>query len=144
MYFRLDHGLLSSESEEEDCNDDMEEEHDIEPYPCIQVVTTNAEVNELLSDRPVLVYMDALRSLARANVHHVCGVKRCGQDTHITSEFVSSAVYLKWVIVINFKSLNLKFELNVSINYIITLIYPRRGGYTVLPMFVCASGSVYP
>lgn len=117
MYFRLDHGLLSSESEEEDCNDDMEEEHDIEPYPCIQVVTTNAEVNELLSDRPVLVYMDALRSLARANVHHVCGVKRCGQDTHITSEFVSSAVYLKWVIVINFKSLNLKFELNVSINF---------------------------
>lgn len=53
MHFRLDHGLLSSESEEEDCNDDMEEEHDIEPYPCIKVVTTNAEVNELLSDRPV-------------------------------------------------------------------------------------------
>lgn len=130
MYFRLDHGLLSSESEEEDCNDDMEEEHDIEPYPCIKVVTTNAEVNELLSDRPVLVYMDALLSLARANVHHVCGVKGCGQDIHITPEFVSSAVYLKWVIVINFKSLNLKFELNVSINF--------------LPMCVCASGSVYP
>lgn len=136
MYFRLDHGLLSSESEEEDCSDDMEEEHDIEPGPCIKVETTNAEVNEPLSDRLVLVYMDALLSLARANVHHVCGVKGCGQDIHITSEFVSSAKYLKWVIVISFKSLNLKFELNVSIIYVhgITILYPSSiggGGYAV-------------
>lgn len=85
LSLRLDHGLQSSESEEDDCNDDMEEEHDTEPYPCIKVVTTNAEVNDLLSDRPVLVYMDVLLSLARANVHHVCGVKGCGQDIHITS-----------------------------------------------------------
>lgn len=78
MYFRLDYGFLFSELEEEDCNDDMEEEYDIEFYFCIKVVIINVEVNELLLDRLVFVYMDVFFFLVRVNVYYVCGVKGCG------------------------------------------------------------------
>nr|XP_022309859.1 uncharacterized protein LOC111115422 isoform X3 [Crassostrea virginica] len=96
---RHDHGIISeteSEEEEEDEEEVSLEDKDINLGQNIPTVQTNEELDNLIGDRPVIVYTSLLEKLARAVIYNTCKVEGCGAQIQIKMEFVSSAVYLKW------------------------------------------------
>ena len=98
--YRHYHGIISETESEEDEEDEEEvslEDKDINLGQNIPTVQTNEELDNLIGDRPVIVYTSLLEKLARAVIYNTCKVDRCGAQIQIKMEFVSSAVYLKWV-----------------------------------------------
>lgn len=95
---RLDHGVLLSDSEDEEDEDNIQEtEQDVELGPNIKRLRTNDEIGALLQDHPVFVNTQQLMELARTTVPLTCKVKGCVERVQMTMQTVSSAVYLKWV-----------------------------------------------
>jgi hypothetical protein len=94
---RLDHGVTIDESDSEEIED---EEEGVEHLKCgnVPVIRNKAEIEQLVDDRPAMVYLNALVALAEVKVAKICSVKGCEAVVHISSEVVSSAVYLRWVI----------------------------------------------
>lgn len=61
----------------------------------MQVIRSHNEINQLINDRPAIVYLNPLVALAETKVPRICSVREAEVD--ILSEVVSSAVYLRWV-----------------------------------------------
>ncbi|XP_062594118.1 uncharacterized protein LOC134255609 [Saccostrea cucullata] len=98
LSLRLDHGILPSESEDEEDEDNIQDtEQEVELGPNIKRLRTNDEIGTLLEDHPVLVNTQQLMELARTTVPTICKVKGCGDIVQMNLQTVSSAVYLKWV-----------------------------------------------
>ena len=96
--YRHDHGIISeteSEEKEEDEEEVSLEDKDINLGQNIPTVQTNEELDNLIGDRPVLVYTctSLLEKLARAVIHNTCKVEGCGAQIQIKLEFVSSCIF---------------------------------------------------
>nr|XP_022307473.1 uncharacterized protein LOC111113470 [Crassostrea virginica] len=97
LSLRLDHGVLPSESEDEEDEDNIHEsEQDVELGPNITRLRTNEDLGTLLQDHPVFVNTKQLMELARTTVSLNCKVKGCGGIVQMSMQTVSSATYLKW------------------------------------------------
>ena len=80
------------EEEEEELDSEFEE-----LSSGINRIHSPTDANIVCEDEAVMVYMTPLLLLARAKVDNTCQVKGCGKAICIKSNFVGSAVYLKWV-----------------------------------------------
>lgn len=98
IIYRLDHGILSSDSEQEEEEETIQEtEQEVELGPNIKRLKTNDDIRTLLNDHPVFVNTQQLMELARTTAPTICRVKGCGGVVQISMQTVSSAFYLKYV-----------------------------------------------
>ena len=111
---RLDHGVLPSESEDKEDEDNIHEsEQEVELGPNITRLRTNEDIGTLLQVHPVFVNTKQLMELARTTVSLNCKVKGCGGIVQMSMQTVSSATYLKWVSMI---LCSMEFHLSLSNN----------------------------
>lgn len=102
IIYRLDHGIPSTDSEEEGEEETIQEtEQEVELGPNIKRLKTNDDIRTLLNDHPVFVNTQQLMELARTTAPTICSVKGCGGVVQISMQTVSSAFYLKWVSINN-------------------------------------------
>lgn len=97
----MDHGIPSSDSEEEEEETIQETEQEVVLGPNIKRLKTNDDIRTLLNDHPVFVNTQQLMELARTTAPTICSVKGCDGVIQISMQTVSSAFYLKWVIINN-------------------------------------------
>ncbi|XP_061167182.1 uncharacterized protein LOC133176022 [Saccostrea echinata] len=97
LSLKLDHGVTLDESDSEEIEDDEEKFVEHAEYSCLPVIRNNDEIEQLVHDCPAMVYINQLITLAETGVPKICRVKGCEAQVHISSEVVSSAVYLRWV-----------------------------------------------
>ncbi|CAG2229843.1 unnamed protein product [Mytilus edulis] len=96
---RQDHGV-ESESENEGFEDesaDPSDQQEEDLGPSIKKIRSETEVDTFLDDRPLIVYMSSIFSLAKTHIPPICAVKGCRLPLTIKMELISSALYLKWV-----------------------------------------------
>lgn len=65
--------------------------------PGVKRVQGDADINEMLDDNIFLVFSNQLLTLAKTNVQKTCNVKGCQEEVLLTTDTVSSVMYLKWV-----------------------------------------------
>ncbi|CAG2236263.1 unnamed protein product [Mytilus edulis] len=97
--YRQDHGV-ESESENEGFEDesaDPSDQQEEDLGPSIKKIRSETEVDTFLDDRPLIVYMSSILSLAKTHIPPICAVKGCRLPLTIKMELISSALYLKWV-----------------------------------------------
>ena len=77
--------------------DDFADHPAVELGPGVKRVELNTDIDDLLGDRPFLVYFNQLQVLAHTFIDRKCSVKGCNEEVVVTSEVVSFALYMKWV-----------------------------------------------
>lgn len=91
----------------------------------MQVIRNNEEINQLINDHPAMVYLNPKVALAKTKVPRIYSVRECEAEVEFFSEFVSSAVYIRWVNQLLFlfqKHFNKKYILQ----YIHYLVFTTR------------------
>ncbi|XP_062567920.1 uncharacterized protein LOC134230158 [Saccostrea cucullata] len=79
----------NEDSSDEESNDDLR--------PGIAKILTPEEIGGCKEDRPFLVYLSQLHTLAELPVLPNCQLKGCQKSVHLEKTVVGSALYFKWV-----------------------------------------------
>jgi hypothetical protein len=77
--------------------DDFADHPAVELGPGFKRVELNTDIDDLLGDRPFLVYCNQLQVLAHTFIDRKCSVKGYNEEVVVTSEVASSALYMKWI-----------------------------------------------
>lgn len=89
--YRLDHGIPSSDSKDEEEKEIIEEtKQEVELGPNIKKLKTNDDIRTLLNDHPVFVYTQQLMELASTTAPTICSVKGCGEVFQIFFCYLST------------------------------------------------------
>ncbi|CAC5421377.1 unnamed protein product [Mytilus coruscus] len=99
---RQDHNIrivLNSDDEDMDVDieigDSIADEPAVELGPNISRIETDNDLTALLEDRTFLVFLDQILVLANLKIEN-CAVVGCHEEVVISTEVISSALYLKW------------------------------------------------
>ncbi|XP_071141350.1 uncharacterized protein [Mytilus edulis] len=99
---RQDHNIrMDLDSDDEDIDIDIEKGDSIADEPAVELgpnisrIKTDNDLTALLEDRTFLVFLNQILVLAKMKVEN-CAVVGCHEEVVISTEVISSALYLKW------------------------------------------------
>ncbi|CAC5418394.1 unnamed protein product [Mytilus coruscus] len=99
---RQDHNIrIDLDSDDEDIDIDIEKGDSIADEPAVELghnisrIKTDNDLTALLEDRTFLFFLNQILVLAKMKVEN-CAVVGCHEEVVITTEVISSALYLKW------------------------------------------------
>ncbi|CAC5413901.1 unnamed protein product [Mytilus coruscus] len=99
---RQDHNIrIDLDSDDEDIDIDIEKGDSIADEPAVELgpnisrIKTDNDLTALLEDRTFLVFLNQILVLAKMKVEN-CAVVGCHEEVVISTEVISSALYLKW------------------------------------------------
>ncbi|XP_062600602.1 uncharacterized protein LOC134262243 [Saccostrea cucullata] len=82
--------------EDSENEDSCDEESNDDLRPGIAKILTPEEIEGCKEDRPFLVYLSQLHTLAEVRVLPNCQLKGCKKPVHLEKAVVGSALYFKW------------------------------------------------